>query len=292
MAVGRVTGAAAALAAGVAALWGTNPAALKVAMREVPPIGAAGERFAIAAVGVYLVCRATGVRAWPRRGEGWWLGVVGLFFIAQIATFTLGVYWGSASHSVVLLHTYPFFVVGMAHFLIPGERATAGRAAGLAAAFGGIAALFAGEWGRWEGTQLLGDGVQLASALVLGAEVIFLKHAVARIDSTRVVLWQMVAGAAAFLGYSLAFEGLAAVRPGVMSAAAVVYQGLIIGTLCFSVWTWLLRRFAAGRVAVFGFISPLVGVAISVWLLREPVSGGLLVSAGMVALGIVAANVW
>jgi len=192
----------------------------------------------------------------------------------------------------VLLHTYPFFVVGMAHFLIPGERATAGRAAGLAAAFGGIAALFAGEWGRWEGTQLLGDGVQLASAFVLGAEVIFLKHAVARIDSTRVVLWQMVAGAAAFLGYSLAFEGLAAVRPGVMSAAAVVYQGLIIGTLCFSVWTWLLRRFAAGRVAVFGFISPLVGVAISVWLLREPVSGGLLVSAGMVALGIVAANVW
>jgi MFS family permease len=34
------------------------------------------------------------------------------------------------------------------------------------------------------------------------------------------------------------------------SIAAVVYQGLIIGTLCFTIWTWLIRRHAASRVAI------------------------------------------
>jgi drug/metabolite transporter (DMT)-like permease len=288
----RLAGPAVVLAVLTSALWGTNPTALKIALRGFPPIGSAGLRFAIAAVGVWWWCRLTGVRSRPQRGEGWWLGATGALFLAQIATFTLGVHWGTASHSIVLLHTYPFFVVAMAHFLIPGERTSAGRAAGLVAAFSGIVALFAGEWGKWEGTQLLGDGVQLVSAFLLGAQVVFVKHALARIDPSRLVLWEMAAGGAAFLAYSLVFEGLAGARPGGASVAAVLYQGVVIGTLCFTVWTWLLRRHAASRMAIFGFVSPLVGVLASVLALGEPLTVGLLVSAGLVAVGIVMANLW
>jgi drug/metabolite transporter (DMT)-like permease len=288
----RLSGGAVALAALVSALWGTNPTALKFVLREFPPMGSAGIRFAIAAAGVYAVCRATGVRGRPQRGEGWWLVGIGALFLAQIATFTLGVYWGTAGHSIVLLHTYPFFVVGMAHYLIPGDRATPGRIGGVAAAFLGIVALFGGEWGRWQGTQLLGDGVQLFSAFLLAVQVVFLKHAVARIDPTRVVLWQMIAGASCFLAYSLGMEGLVRVDPGWLSLAALLYQGVVIGTLCFTVWTWLLKKHAASRLAIFGFIGPLVGVGASAWLLGEPLTAGLLVSAGLVAVGIVMANLW
>ena len=289
---GPLIGAAAGLAALVTALWGTNPTALKIALQDFPPLGAAGMRFAIAGVGVWVVCRLTGVRAWPRRGEAVWLAVSGGLFLAQIATFSLGVYWGTASHSIVLLHTYPFFVVGIAHFLIPGERATAGRMVGLVAAFGGIVALFAAQWGKWQGTELLGDSVQLFSALLLGGQVVFLKHAVARIEPTRLVLWQMVTGATGFLAYGFVFEGLAGVEPGAASTVAVLYQGLVIGTLCFTVWTWLLRKHAASRLAIFGFIAPLVGVGVRAAVGGEPVTAGLMVSAALVASGIVAANLW
>lgn len=289
-ATARLTGAAAALAALMAALWGTNPTALKLALRGLPPMGSAGLRFSIAAFGVWVVCRAMGVQAWPKRGEWPWLATTGALFVVQIATFTLGVYWGTASHSIVLLHSYPFFVVALAHFFIPGERTSWGRLAGLVAAFAGIVALFAGEWGAWEGTQLLGDSVQLISAFLLGAQVVFLKHAVARIDSTRLVLWQMVIGAAVFLLYSLAVEDLAGCRPGAVSMLAILYQGVIIGTFCFTVWTWLLRHHAASRLAIFGFVAPVVGVAISALALGETITPGLLVSASLVAAGIVLAN--
>ncbi len=292
LAVGPLSLTALILATLISALWGTNPTALKIALRGLPPIGASGLRFAIASVGVYAVCRATGVSGWPRRGEFGWLAGASAFFVAQIATFTLGVYWGRASHSIVLLHTYPFFVVALAHFLIPGDRATPGRILGLVAAFAGIVALFAGEWGRWQRRELLGDCIQLISAFVLGSQVVFVKHAVARISPHRVVLWQMIVGAFAFLSYSLAFEGLAAARPDLPSAAAVLYQGLVIGTLCFTIWTWLLHRHAASRIAIFGFVAPLVGVAASVALLAEPLTPALLLSAALVAAGIVTANLW
>lgn len=290
LAAARLTGGAALLAVLVTALWGTNPTALKIALRTLPPIGAAGLRFAIAAVGVWVWCRLSGVRVRPRAGEILWLAAIGAFFLVQISTFTLGVYWGTAGHSVVLLHTYPFFVVALAHFLIPGDRASPGRVASMVAAFCGVLILFVGDWGEWQGTQLLGDGVQLFSAFILGAQVVFIKHAVARIDPARVVLWEMVIGSAGFLLYSLAFENLAGARPSVVSSGAVVYQGIIIGTLCFTVWTWLIRRHAASRVAIFGFVAPLVGVVLSSLVLDEPLTATLLLSAVLVAVGIVLAN--
>ena len=96
------------LATVVNALWGTNPVALKLALHGLPPIGCSGIRFAIATIGVAIWLRATGVDLRPRRGEIPWLFAVGAIFTVQIATFTLGVYWGTASHSSVILNTYPF----------------------------------------------------------------------------------------------------------------------------------------------------------------------------------------
>ena len=288
----RLGGAAIVLATIINVLWGTNPIALKLALRGLPPIGTAGIRFAIAAIGVAIWCRATGIDLRPRRGELPWLCAVSAIFVVQIATFTLGVYWGTASHSSVILNTYPFFVVALAHFLIPGDRATLGKAAALLAAFSGIVVLFAGDWGAWRGTNLLGDLIQLASAIILGAQVVFTKHAVARVYPGRVVLYQMFAGGAVFLLFSFAFEGLAQARPDALSIGAVAYQGIFIGAICFTVWTWLIRRYSASLVAFFGFISPVVGVLLSALVLGDPLTPALLISAGLVAIGIVLAKLW
>lgn len=295
----RLTAGAVFLSVMITVLWGANPTALKIALGGLPslspegfpPIGAAGLRFAIAAVGVWVWCALAHIRRWPLQEEWAWLFALAGFFVCQIATFSLGVYWGTASHSIVILHTYPFFVVALAHFLLPGDKASAGKVAGLVVAFAGVAALFMAEWGRWQGTQALGDAVQLLSSFLLATQIVFTKRALERVSPDRVVLWQMALGALVFLVYSRSFEDLAAVRPGAWSIGAVVFQGVIIGTVCFLIWTWLIRHYAASRVAVFGFIAPIVGVFLSTVVLQEPFTPILLFSAAMVGAGIVLANV-
>ena len=287
----RLTLARGVLAVLISAIWGTNPTALKIVLKGFPPIGSAGIRFAIAALGVAVWCRAMRTGLWPRRAEWPWLAINAGLFIVQIATFTLGVHWGTASHSIVLLHTYPLFVVALAHLFVPGDRATWWKLAGLAAAFTGIVSLFAGEWGRWQGTQLLGDTTQVFSAFLLGVQIVYLKRMVERVHPYRVVFWQMAVGALTFLGYSFAWEALGFQVPGVAPVAAIIYQGLFIGTFCFTVWIWLLRRHAASVIAVFGFIGPVVGVALSALVLAEPFTPALALSAALVALGVVLVNV-
>jgi drug/metabolite transporter (DMT)-like permease len=286
----RLTAVGASLALLVSALWGTNPAALKIVLRSFPPLGSAGLRFAVAALGVVVLSRAAGIRLSPPRGEIAALAINSGLFIAQIASFTLGVYWGTASHSVVLLQTYPFFVVAMAHFLIPGDRASWGRIAGVLCAFGGIVAIFLGQGGRWQGTLLLGDVTQVVSSLLLAIQIIFLKRVLDRTDPNRVVFWQMAVGAIAFLVYSFGREGLAAVRPAPAPLVALIYQGLIIGTFCFTVWMYLLRRHSASLIAIFGFVGPVIGVALSSFALGEPFTPALALSAALVAGGIILGN--
>lgn len=287
-----LTAGAALVAASTTALWGTNPVALKIALVDLPPIGAAGLRFAIALLGVMLWCRITRVSVKPRAGELPWLVVNGLFFIVQIATFTLGVHWGTASHSIVILHSYPLFVVALAHFWLPEERVSLGKALGLAAALGGIVALFAGEWGKWQGAQMWGDLIQLLSAVILAAQIVFLKHAVSRIEPTRVVLWQMLMGAFTFLLFGVLFERLWGRSVGWQSWAAVLYQGVVIGAFCFTIWFYQIKRYSASAISIFGFVAPVVGVVVSALALGEPFTPVLAVSSALVAAGIVMANVW
>jgi drug/metabolite transporter (DMT)-like permease len=273
-------------------VWGTNPAALKIALRSLPPIGSAGIRFAIAALGVLLWSWITKIDLRWQRGEGRWLAINSALFIAQIATFTLGVYFGTAAHSIIVLYVYPFLVVALAHFLIPGERVSTGRIAGLATAFSGIALLFGSGVGHWTGTLLLGDLIQLLSAVILAAQIVFLKHALARIEPTRVVFWQMVAVSVVFVAYSLGAEHLTQAHGTLVSWGAVVYQGVFIGALCFTIWMWQIRKYSASVLAIFGFIAPPAGVVMSGLVLHEALTPMLLISAGMVALGIAVSNIW
>ncbi len=286
----RLTAGGAVIAAVTNLVWGTNPAALKIALRSLPPLGCSGVRFGIAALGVVLWAVLTRVPLRPRAGEGRWLAINSALFVAQIATFTLGVYFGTAAHSIVVLYVYPFLVVALAHFLLPDERISAGRIAGLATAFSGIVLLFGSGFGHGSGRLLLGDLIQLLSAMILACQIVFLKHALARIEPTRVVFWQMLSVSVVFLLYSVGAEHLLRVQGTPESWAAVIYQGVVIGAVGFTVWMWQMRRHSASVLAIFGFISPPAGVVMSGLVLHEELTPLLLVSAGLVAAGIVAAN--
>jgi drug/metabolite transporter (DMT)-like permease len=72
-----------------------------------------------------------------------------------------------------------------------------------------------------------------------------------------------------------------------VSVTSLLYQGVIVAFASYLIWFWLLTRYLAGRLAVFGFLTPMAGVAFGVLLLGERLTpvfglGALLVGAGIV----------
>jgi O-acetylserine/cysteine efflux transporter len=57
-----------------------------------------------------------------------------------------------------------------------------------------------------------------------------------------------------------------------VSIGAAAFLGLLGSSLAYTLWTQLLKRHSANRVAPFSLGVPVVGLAAGMWLLGEQVS--------------------
>src|SRR3954468_16981929 len=134
----------AALALLLSVLWGGNPVAIKIGLEDAPPIRLAWMRFLVGGIVIIAWGWTTGRLRAFRMEPGEWrpLLVLGLLFTAQIGSMNVGTAPTTAAHSALLLNLYAVHTVVLAHFMIPGDRLTVRRGAGVLVAYGGIVLLF------------------------------------------------------------------------------------------------------------------------------------------------------
>ena len=80
------------------------------------------------------------------------------------------------------------------------------------------------------------------------------------------------------------------VRLSALAVASLLYQGAIVSFASYLAWFWLLRRYLAGRLSVFSFLTPLFGVVSGVMVLGEPLRPAFVFAGVLVGCGIVAVN--
>lgn len=266
-------------------LWGANPVAIKLGLLDVPPIRLAWMRFVVGGIVILAWARATRRLAGLRVERDEWrpLIILGLLFTAQIGAMNVGTSLTSAAHSAILLNMYAVHTVVLSHFLIPGDRLTVRRAAGVAIAYAGIVLLFAREVGRGSPT-LLGDAIMFASALLLAERTVYLARAVQRLDAVKLLLSQAAIGTAFFVALSLLFEHGPTHWTGRL-LGVIAFQGAVIAGFNFVVNLWLLRHYRPGALATFFLTQPIFGVVAAALLTGDPLTIEVLIASVAVAIG-------
>ncbi len=268
-------------------LWGGNPVAVKFSLLAFPPLTTAFLRFAIGIACIALWARWRGIRLLPEKGEWRALWLLAVLFAVQIGAMNVGFDRTTGAMGSVLIATNPLFAVMFAHFLIAGDRMTPAKALGLAVAMAGtslalvadadIAGLEFGAAGNW---------IVLSSAVMLGLRLSLSARFVRRIEPTRVAMWQMVLSLPMFGIGALAFEEIAWNQVGAGPIAGLLYQGVVIAGVGFTVSYHLMRRYTPSVMMSFNFVSPGAGVLFSAWLLGDRVGTLLLAGMALVAAGL------
>ncbi len=281
----RIGPGAAGLAILTATLWGGNQVAIKAGLEAMPPIAMAVARFALGLGVVFVAARWSQTAVTHVKGQ--WRGLVGLslLFTAQILLLNIGTQHTTASRSIVLISAYPFFTAVSAHLLIPGDRLSLRQVMGMMLAFGGIITLFAGSLSFTDTTWLLGDALVLGSGMLLGLRQVVIKRLVHDLHPYQVLFWQAALGLPFFIGLSAVFESPGDIIWTQRAVLGVLYQGLVVAGGCFIILVFLLSKHPASRLGVFGFITPVVGVLLSTWVMDEPVSMVVVTSMALVAIG-------
>ncbi len=273
-------------------VWGANMAAIKIASRGMSPLFMAGVRSGVAALCLWAWMGVAGVSPFPARsvvGHGL---VVGVLFGIEFGAIYLGLQYTYASRAYVFLYTQPFFTALGAHFLLRHDPMNRRKAAGLVLAFGGVAVLFAKDWGAVTLRTLPGDLLLLAGGALWGGTTLYVKRFLAeRAVPLQTLFYQLLFSVPLLFGLSAAMES--APVHGLTGAvwAALGYQCFVVAFLSYLVWFELIHRYPVSLVAGFTFFTPVLGVLVSgALILHEPLSSGVFVALALVSAGMVLVN--
>ena len=277
---------AALLALLLSLFWGGNPVAIKLGLEDAPPLRLAWMRFVIGGVVIvlwaWLTGRLAGFRL--RRSEVRPLLVVTLLFIAQVGTMNVGTSLTSAAHSAIILNLYAVHTVLLSHYLVPGDRLTVAKLAGVVVAYAGIVLLFARQASAGP-SSLLGDAIMFVSGFVLAERTVYLARVVQQLDPVKLLLAQAALGSAVFIVASALTEA----EPTAWTlrlALALAYQGALIAGFNFVANLWLLRRYRPSSLAGFFLTQPIFGVVIAALVAGDRLTSDLVLACVAVAVGI------
>lgn len=259
----------------VVLIWGLNFVVMKVGLASFTPFQLGAGRFAFAFLPIALWVRPPPVR---RR----WLLAFGLTQgVGQFGFLFVALHVGmTAALASVVMQTQVFFTALLGAVLLR-ERIGGPLKAGFVFAALGLACFAANGWSAQGATAVTGWGLALniGSAFMWAVSNIVVRKAQQESAGFRplpFVVWSSAVAILPFLLMSWWFDPPAA-RANWLHApwqgwVALAALGWLATSLAYGLWTGLLKRFPASRVAPFSLGVPVIGLLAGIAFLGEAVT--------------------
>ena len=279
-----------ALLAVMVLVWSVNFVVAKVTLREFPPLLLGALRFTVAGLviaPVYVWRTMTEAHQAVERGAAARLLGIGLIGVGlNQLMFLLGLVRTSVAHASILICITPVFVL-LLSAAAQHERITGKKLAALALAVSGILVLQGRSLFGSPGS-VLGDLFVVLAALTFAFFTVAGKSVRSEFDSLTIITFAYT-GSAVLLSpvtvwLSMEFDYS---RVSVWGWVAVLYMAIFPSLVAYMIYYHALRYLAASRIAMLGYLQPLLATSLAVAFIGERVTpslvvGGLLVVAGVV----------
>ena len=247
-------------------IWGSTWLAIKLGLRDLPPITFAGIRFAVAGAVLFGIIRLRGTLL-PRAVRDWaLLGYTGLLTIT--INYAL-VFWGeqyiSSGLAALLSATVPLFGLPLAHRHLQDEPLTAGKVIGVALGVLGVGIVFSGELGIGGPIALWASIGIVIAALATAHAGVLIKAAGTHIEPSVLAGVQMLGGCVPLLLAGIAMEGSpSSFNWTPLSLACLTYLALVGSVVAFLMYYWLIRHTQVSGVLMIPLVTPLIAVLVGV----------------------------
>jgi drug/metabolite transporter (DMT)-like permease len=272
-------------------VWGSTFLAIRVGVREVPPLLLAGMRFLVAGLVLYVWMRARGTPSPTAREWGAASILALLIFVLDYGL----LFWAEtrvpSGIAAVMLATIPVFMAIAEIIFLRTQRLTLRLGFALLVGMGGVGVLV----GR--GMNLGQSPVDSAGACALLVAAISwsvaaslsrrLPSPAAKAMSSGV---QMLAGgvflllAAAALGEFRGFQVQAVSRGAWIALVYLIVAGSIVG---FTAYVWLLHHESPTKVGTYAYVNPVVAVLIGYFFGGEAIGPRTVVGTLLVLVSVV-----
>jgi len=280
---------AAALTILICVLFGANPVAIKFSLTGLGAFTAAGIRFSIAAVVIFLWARVKKIPLKLNKKQLGQMVILAAIFVVQLSCFYNGLGKTTASHGALISNVLPFIILVLAHFFIPGDTISLKKGIGITLGFIGVLFLLFDEQDL-TGDFKKGDLIILAAVFLWGTSAVFVKRIIDKYNVIQITIYPMIFGIPFFFLGGFLWDGqmIQMINPTIIKA--LLYQSIVTASFGFIAWNSLLQKFGATALHSFIFIMPLTGVLFGVLLLKEPITPNLIISITFIVAGVIIVN--
>lgn len=276
-----------------ATLFGASVVAVRIVVRDIPPLTLALLRFgqgALVLLAGLALFRRDRLHIAPRDLP--YLGVLGAVFFAVFpTTFNMGMRYEAASRGALLLATMPLWTLVIAR-LVSREQLTMRQILGVFVSVAGVAVVILQRRAAGTGSVdiVRGDLLLMITALCGAIYNVAARPMLGKYGGLTVTCYAMLIGAL-LLTPALAIE-----RSPSYSALSnetiwlVIFLGILGGALAFSLWTSALRRLSPTQVAVYINLNPIAATLLAATVLHEQLSALFMVGFLAVAAGLIIVN--
>jgi O-acetylserine/cysteine efflux transporter len=261
--------------------WGVNFVVIKVGLDGLPPMLLGALRFVLVAFPAILLVKR------PQLPWRWLIAYGATISLGQFAFLFQAMYSGMPPGlASLVLQSQAFFTLCFAAVFL-GERMRLPSVLGLLVAAGGLVLIGSENSSH---VPLLALVLTLCAGAMWGMGNIITRR-FGSVNLVALVVWGGLIPPLPFLALSWWLEGPerishALLNIGWNSVLALAYLAFVATMLGYSLWSTLLSRHPAGKVAPFSLLVPVIGLSSSAWLLDERLSplqgwGALLVMSGL-----------
>ncbi|MDO9524991.1 MAG: DMT family transporter [Gemmobacter sp.] len=273
---------------GFALMWSSAFTSARMIVVDAPPLTALSLRFLLSGLIGIALAKMLG-QSWRLTRAQW--RATAIFGLMQNAAYLgfnfVAMQWVQASVAAIVASTMPL-LVGLAGWLVYGERLRPLGIAGLAAGLAGVTIIMGARLSG--GVDPMGLGLCILGVIALTVATLAVRGASSGGNLLMIVGLQMLVGSAVLAVFALMFETWA-VNWSPRLVLAFLYTTLVPGLAATWVWFSLVARIGTVRASTFHFLNPFLGVAIAALLLNERLGWADILGVVIIAGGILAVQI-
>ena len=270
-------------------IWGASFLFIKVIVEETSPLELVAGRLAFGAlaVGAYMT-----VRRIPLRADAGIVGKVSIMAVfSNILPFALigvGEEHIDSGVASVLNSTMPIFTAVLAAAVLPEERFTPARLAGLVLAFAGVAVLTGDDFLDITGSNMLGQLAVIGAALCYSFGAVYARTLLRAQDPVNLSMLQLIVGTALSVPLVFVFRGTPDYSLSLEAALSLLALGVFGTGLGYIMYLWLIENTGSVRASLVTYVIPVVGLLLGWLVLDEEIGANILLGALLIIVGVAA----
>jgi drug/metabolite transporter (DMT)-like permease len=269
--------------------WAVNFSFVKIALRELSPLGFNGLRLLLASVALVLIIVLSSENLKVDKKTFWKLLILGLLGNTAYQMFFIhGIDLTTASNSAIIIAMTPLYIALLSS-LMKHEKVLPAAWVGILFSFFGFYLVISGRLGTFQfsSQSVRGDLLIFAGSICWALYTVFSKPLLSRMSPLKLTALTMVFGTVFYLPFCI--KDISHIPYSTVSFKAwgsLFYSGLFALVICYVIWYASVQRVGNTKTAIYDYLIPVFTVIFAYFFLDERITIQQAVGALIIFVGV------